>query len=107
MRLASSSVRFRPGSVRAKIGQVPLPWQLAFPELFEYQGTGWYERDFLVPANFTGKRIALASYGISDHARISINGQNAGEHRGQQSPFLLDVTGLIRARRQYDYRKGV
>jgi glycosyl hydrolase family 2 len=87
---------YRPGSVRGRIGKAPLPWQLSFPELFEYQGTGWYERDFLVPADFTGKRIALASYGISDHATIWINGQRAGEHRGQQSPFLLDVTGLVR-----------
>jgi hypothetical protein len=87
---------YRPGSVRGKIGRVPLPWQLAFPELFDYQGTGWYERAFLVPADFRGKRIALASYGISDHASIWINGQKAGEHRGQQSPFLLDVTALVR-----------
>lgn len=87
---------YRPGSVRGRVGKVPLPWQLAFPELFEYQGTGWYEKSVLVPADFAGKRIALASCGISDHAKIWINGQKAGEHRGQQPPFLVDITPLVR-----------
>jgi hypothetical protein len=86
---------YHSGSVRGRIGAVPLPWQLAFPELFGYEGTGWYERSVIVPPDFAGKRVALASYGISDHATIWLNGQPAGQHRGQQPPFLIDVSSLI------------
>jgi len=87
---------YRPGSVRGRLGLVPLPWQLAFPELFLYQGTGWYEKAIRIPPTFAGKRVAFASYGISDHSKIWINGTEAGEHRGLQPPFMFDVTGLLR-----------
>jgi len=78
------------------VGLVPLPWQLAFPELFLYQGTGWYEKTIGIPPTFAGKRVAFASYGISDHSKIWINGKEVGEHRGLQPPFMFDVSRLIR-----------
>ena len=86
----------RPGLVRGRLGVVPLPWQLAFPELFLYQGTGWYEKVVKIPPSFQGKRIAFASYGMSDHCKVWINGKEAGEHRGLMPPFILNVTSLIR-----------
>src|ERR1700733_3291362 len=45
----------RPGLVRGRVGLVPLPWQLAFPELFLFQGTGWYEKTVNIPRTFQGK----------------------------------------------------
>jgi hypothetical protein len=88
---------FRPGTVKRRIARVPLPWQLAIPELRDFAGTAWYERVFQLPAGAASRRIAFASYGISDIARIWINGQPAGEHRGAQAPFIIDITHLIRA----------
>jgi hypothetical protein len=87
---------YRPGSIKARMGKVPLPWEIAFPELRDFKGTGWYAREFVVPAQYRGKRIALATMGISDHATIWINGKPAGEHRGAQAPFSFDITFLLR-----------
>lgn len=87
---------YRPGSIKARMGTVPLPWEIAFPELRQFKGTGWYERDFVIPAAYRAKRIALATIGISDHATIWINGKPAGEHLGAQAPFSLDITSLLR-----------
>jgi len=86
----------RPGSIKGRVSKVPLPWEIAFPELRDFKGTGWYEKEFVVPAQHRGKRIALATLGISDHATIWVNGKPAGEHRGAQSPFSLDITPLVR-----------
>src|SRR5690242_14948343 len=41
---------FEGGKIRARTGQVPLPWQLAFEDLRHYSGAAWYERSFTLPA---------------------------------------------------------
>jgi hypothetical protein len=87
---------YHPGSITGRVGLVPLPWQLAFPDLFLYAGTGWYEKTLVIPADYAGRRTALASYGISDDAKLWINGHKAGEHRCGQAPFILDITALVR-----------
>ncbi len=86
---------FQPGRVRGRVGKVPMPWQLAFEEMRKYSGTAWYEKTITVPREHAGKRIALASYGVSDIAKVWVNGTYAGEHRGTQTPFLIDITGLV------------
>ena len=87
---------YRPGSVRGRVGLVPLPWQIAFPEIRDFKGTGWYERTLQIPADFAEKRVVLASYGISDLTRVWVNGQSAGEGRGAFAPFALDITSWVR-----------
>ena len=87
---------FRPGSVVGRVGQVPLPWQIAFPEIRDFKGTGWYERTVRIPASYAEKRIVLASYGISDLSRVWVNGQSAGERSGAFAPFALDITSFAR-----------
>src|SRR5712692_3356397 len=86
---------FRPGSVRDGTARVPLPWQLALPELREYLGTVWYERDFRVPATARGKRVALEFLGVDNSAKIWVNGKMAGEHEGALTPFVLDIIRLV------------
>ena len=88
---------YRPGSVRNRLGVVPLPWEIAFPEIRDFKGTGWYERTFRIPQHYRRKRIALATYGMSDLAKVWINGRSAGEHRGAFAPLVLDITSLVRS----------
>jgi Glycosyl hydrolases family 2, sugar binding domain/Glycosyl hydrolases family 2/Glycosyl hydrolases family 2, TIM barrel domain len=87
---------FRGGRIVKRTARIPLPWQLALPELRDYAGPAWYERTVHIPASAAGKRMILASFGISDLARIWINGAFAGEHRGAQSPFGLDISKFVR-----------
>jgi hypothetical protein len=86
---------FHPGSVHERTARVPLPWQLAIPELREYLGVAWYERTFRVPASARGNRVAIEFLGVDNSARIWVNGQVAGEHEGALTPFTLDITRLV------------
>ncbi|MGH7575527.1 MAG: hypothetical protein ACREM1_10455, partial [Longimicrobiales bacterium] len=54
----------KPGTVRRRVGKVPLPWQLAFPELRNYLGVAWYEREFDVPQDARKRRVALHFLGV-------------------------------------------
>src|ERR1700682_163693 len=59
---------FRPGGVRGQTVVVPLPWQLAVPELREYLGVAWYARKFRVPPSARGKRVAIQFLGVDNSA---------------------------------------
>ncbi len=52
----------------------------------------WYRRSFQVPETWPRQRVLL-HVGAADHdARVWINGQLAGSHRGGYTCFSLDVT---------------
>jgi len=56
----------------------------------------WYRRLFEVPEAMTGKRLLLHFEAVDWHARVWVNGEFAGEHRGGYAPFALEVTDLVR-----------
>jgi hypothetical protein len=87
---------FRPGTVRGRIGAVPLPWQLAFEDLRDYSGTIWYERTFHLPAGFRGKRVALVFEAVDHAAKVWVDGKPVGGHEGGQTPFLLDISEALK-----------
>ncbi|MCB1644777.1 MAG: hypothetical protein KDI36_04955 [Pseudomonadales bacterium] len=50
----------------------------------------WYQREFLVPEVWSG-RVVLR-IGACDHwARVFVNGQEVGQHRGGYAPFSFDI----------------
>src|SRR5664279_2170489 len=56
----------------------------------------WYRRQFQVPAALRGQRLLL-NFGAVDYtARVWLNGQFLGEHRGGYTPFAFEVTSGIR-----------
>jgi hypothetical protein len=87
---------FRPGGVRDRVVPVPLPWQLAVPELREYLGVAWYARKFRVPPSAHGRRVAVEFLGVDNSAKIWVNGKPAGQHEGALTPFALDITPLVK-----------
>ena len=75
--------------------KVPGGWNSQSPQLYFYEGTVWYEKDFQYqpkPHTRTFLRIGAANY-IS-HAWV--NGKKACDHEGGFTPFDCEVTSLVR-----------
>ena len=56
----------------------------------------WYRRQFQVPAAMHGQRLLLNFGAVDYRARVWVNGQFVGEHRGGYVPFALEITGAVR-----------
>lgn len=58
---------------------------------------GLYERDFMVPADWSGNRVFLVFEGAMTDSDARINGQSAGPvHQGGFYRFKYDVTRLVK-----------
>ena len=74
---------------------VPYPVESALSGVqrpLDEQNTLWYHRPFRVPASWAGKRIMLRFDAVNWKARVFVNGQNAGTHRGDYDAFAFDIT---------------
>jgi len=86
-------------------GEFPRKITVPFAPESEMSGIGdtsfhrqvWYRREFDVPAAWEGKRVLLHFGAVDYRAKVWVNGQFAGGHEGGQTPFALDVTGLVEA----------
>ena len=56
----------------------------------------WYRRHFQVPATLRGQRLLLHFGAVDYTARIWLNNEFLGEHRGGYTPFVFEVTSGIR-----------
>ncbi len=52
----------------------------------------WYRRSFEVPETWPRQRVLLHVGAVDHDARVWINGQLAGSHRGGYTPLSLDIT---------------
>lgn len=75
--------------------QVPGDWNTQRPELFFYEGTVWYERDFNYPLR-PGRRLFLWFGAANYRAIVFLNGTRLGEHVGGFTPFQFEITSLVR-----------
>ena len=63
-----------------------------------YQGVAWYRRVFEVPAGLlsNGRRFLLVFHGANYVADVWLNGKYVGYHEGGFTPFVFDVSGVLR-----------
>ena len=63
-----------------------------------YQGVVWYRKVFEVPTGtlIGGRRVFLVFHGANYVADVWLNGEYIGYHEGGFTPFVFDVTGLLR-----------
>jgi len=54
-----------------------------------------YKRSFLVPEDFMGKSIIIRFNGVSNAAKLWINGNFAKEHWGSFMPWTCDITEYV------------
>ncbi len=76
---------------------VPASWNSAIPDLWSYEGHGWYRRTVHVPASWKGKRVLFHSEGANYRAALYVNGKPASAHEGGYTPFDLEIGHLVRA----------
>ena len=79
-------VPFAIESALSGVGKVVLPGQVL-----------WYRRTFEVPSGWSGQRVRLNFGAVDWHARVSVNGIPAGEHKGGYTPFSFDITDSLTA----------
>ncbi len=56
----------------------------------------WYRRQFKSPKLADGKRLLLHFGAVDWEAKVFINGQPVGEHRGGYDPFSFDITDAVK-----------
>src|ERR1035441_1477074 len=61
-----------------------------------YMPQVWYRRQFQIPAALRGQRLLLHFGAVDYTARVWLNNQLLGEHRGGSTPFAFEVTSGIR-----------
>ena len=65
-----------------------------------FVGPGWYRLDFEVPTFEKGKKATLIFDGAMSHARVYINGQEAGYWPYGYNSFYVDATPYLKAGQQ-------
>lgn len=61
-----------------------------------YRGEGVYTKTFVPQESWKGRRVFIRFEGVMTVARVFLNGQLLGEHRGGFSAFIFELTGKIR-----------
>lgn len=60
-----------------------------------YRGVGWYARIINIPVEWEKKRIFVRFEAAGQVARVHVNGQMLGEHRGAFTAFCYELTPYI------------
>jgi beta-glucuronidase len=74
---------------------VPGDWNSQEPELFLYEGTVWYQRDFDLGRK-PGRRYVVHFGAVNYTAIVYVNGAEVGRHEGGFTPFQFDITDQVR-----------
>ncbi len=67
------------------------------PAYRSYAGVSRYRTRFTIPAALRGQRIVLRFDAATHNARVLLNGEEIGCHRGGFLPFEIDLTGRMAA----------
>jgi hypothetical protein len=79
----------------AKPTRVPWIIQESFPG---YHGVAWYWRDFFAPAQpRPGGRYLVRFWAVDYLGEVWLNGVFFGKHESGETPFIIDVTDVIKA----------
>ncbi len=75
---------------------VPGSWNVEVPDLWSYEGHGWYRRTVRVPEDWTERRVLFHSDGANYRAVVYVDGVEAGSHDGGYVPFDIPIDHLLR-----------
>jgi len=62
-----------------------------------YQFVSCYRKSFKKPAGAKGKHIFITFEGAANYAKVYLNGEFIGEHKGGYTPFSFDITDRLSA----------
>lgn len=78
---------------------VPFPLESALSGVMQRLGESnalWYQRSIKLPAEWKGRHIRLHFDAVDWQARVFVNGELVGQHRGGYDRFTLDITTQLR-----------
>ncbi len=58
-------------------------------------GTGWYRKNVIFPASYSGKSVILNFDGVYNNAYVYVNGTKLGEHHYGYTNFSFDISDEI------------
>lgn len=73
---------------------VPGDWNTQSPELLYYEGTLWYQRNFLIDKK-ADKRYFVYFGAVNYECHVWVNGKKAGDHIGGFTSFDFEITNLL------------
>src|SRR6185369_11002597 len=79
---------------RSELLKVPGDWNTQKPQLFFYEGTGWYEKRFTYHTQ-PGTRVFLYVGAANYLSRVGVNGKLICEHEGGFTSFNCEVTSQL------------
>lgn len=74
---------------------VPGDFNSQRPELWYYESTVWYKRDFTHDLK-PGKRLFLYFGAVNYRCTVYLNGEKLGSHEGGFTPFQFEITDRLR-----------
>ncbi|MDZ7291759.1 MAG: beta galactosidase jelly roll domain-containing protein [candidate division KSB1 bacterium] len=80
--------------------QVPGDWNSQRLELFFYEGTIWYKKDFDYKKQ-NGTRIFVHFGAANYDAKVYLNGKKLGEHEGGFTPFNFEITNVVQEKNNF------
>lgn len=72
-----------------------------------YRGTAWYARSINIPVEWKDKRTFVRFEAAGQVARVHLNGQMLGEHRGAFTAFCYELTPYIKTGKVNELRVEV
>ena len=62
----------------------------------DFMNAVWYRRMFAVDGDLCGRRLLLHFGAVDYDARVWVNGQEVIRHRGGYTPFVVDITDVVK-----------
>ncbi len=81
---------------RSPVMRVPGSWSHQVTELTYYEGSVWFQRDFVHPGAGKDRRFRLRIEAANYHAEVYLNGRYVGDHWGGFDPFEFEVTPFLK-----------
>jgi hypothetical protein len=65
-----------------------------------WYGWGWYRKRFTLGTEYSARLVAAEFDGVQKYARVYLNGELVGEHKGGYTSFSVDLTPRVRFGRE-------
>jgi beta-mannosidase len=90
-----------PGNIQSDLEAAhhlnPLWYGAGDPRLYDVaRKDWWYRKDFIVPADYNGKRLTLVFDGVDHECDVWLNGQKLGHNAGMFRRIELDATAAAK-----------
>jgi beta-glucuronidase len=80
---------------------VPSCWAMVKEKWYFFEGSAWYTRALDMEAVNTGRRYVLRVGAAQYDCKVFLNGRFIGNHLGGSTPFFAELTGHLRAGRNW------